>query len=130
MYATQSSRLGVPRHTTVSPLSLMRFRPSTFASGFRLASILFIPSTACSILFLYVERLAQASTLGIGREHVKAFFRREKCGFSRARVVGHASILTRCIAVGAVDGQSVIFSIRPRETASERAFFRDVDVCG
>jgi hypothetical protein len=39
MYATQSSRFGVPRHATVSPLSRIRFLPSTFASGFRLASI-------------------------------------------------------------------------------------------
>jgi hypothetical protein len=39
MYATQSSRLGVPRHATVRPLSRIRFLPSIFASGFRLASI-------------------------------------------------------------------------------------------
>jgi hypothetical protein len=72
----------------------------------------------------------QASTLGIGREHVKAFFRRAKCGFSRGCVIEYASILTLCIAVEAVDGQSVIFSVRPRETASERAFLGHVDVCG
>src|SRR5512136_2360426 len=39
MYATQSSRLGVPRHATVRPLSRIRFLPSIFASGFRLASM-------------------------------------------------------------------------------------------
>jgi hypothetical protein len=39
IYATQSSRLGVPRQAMVSPLSGKRRRPSTFASGFRLASM-------------------------------------------------------------------------------------------
>src|SRR2546426_12316048 len=39
MYATQSSRLGVPRHATVTPLRRRRRRPSTFASGFLLPSI-------------------------------------------------------------------------------------------
>src|SRR5713101_7072014 len=46
MYATQSSRLGVPRHATVSPLSRIRFLPSTFARGFRLASMLTVPSAS------------------------------------------------------------------------------------
>jgi hypothetical protein len=36
-YATQSSRSGVPRHAMVSPLSRSFRRPSTFASGLRLA---------------------------------------------------------------------------------------------
>src|SRR5438445_4466445 len=36
MYATQSSRLGVPRQATVTPLMRRRRRPSTFASGFLL----------------------------------------------------------------------------------------------
>src|SRR5712691_6973484 len=40
MYATQSSSSGVPRHAIVSPLSRSRFRPSTFASGFRLAGMI------------------------------------------------------------------------------------------
>src|SRR5260370_18577041 len=40
MYATQSSRFGVPRHAIVSPLSRNRFRPSTFARGFRLACMI------------------------------------------------------------------------------------------
>src|SRR5215468_5871701 len=94
MYATQSSRLGVPRHTTVSPLRRMRFLPSTFASGFRLASILAISSAACSrVSCCYLENAAQASTLGIGTEHVKAFFRRARCGFSRVDRTGHASML-------------------------------------
>src|SRR5262245_11362875 len=35
MSATQSSRLGVPRQATVTPLRRIRRRPSTFASGFR-----------------------------------------------------------------------------------------------
>src|SRR5215475_7293226 len=35
MYATQSSRFGVPRQATVTPLRRIRRRPSTFASGFR-----------------------------------------------------------------------------------------------
>jgi len=77
-----------------------------------------------------LENAAQASTLGIGTEHVKAFFRRAKCGFSRGERAGHASILTVVVPLEAVDGQSVIFSIRPRETASDRRFFRNVDVCG
>jgi hypothetical protein len=108
----------------------MRFRPSTFASGFRLASILTIPSAACSNLFFYFDNAMEGSTLGIAADHVKAFFRRARCGFSHRRPAGHASILTRCIPVEAVDGQSVIFSIPARETASSRAFFRDVDACG
>src|SRR2546426_3688748 len=37
--ATQSSRLGVPRRAMVSPLNGIRRRPSTFASGFRRASM-------------------------------------------------------------------------------------------
>src|SRR5713226_10116473 len=40
MYATQSSRFGVPCHAIVSPLSRNRFRPSTFARGFRLACMI------------------------------------------------------------------------------------------
>src|SRR2546422_1044558 len=43
MYATQSSRFGVPRHATVTPLKRRRRRPSTFASGFRLPSIVALP---------------------------------------------------------------------------------------
>src|SRR2546426_8840656 len=43
MYATQSSRLGVPRQATVTPLRRRRRRPSTFASGFLLPSIAFVP---------------------------------------------------------------------------------------
>src|SRR3989441_9075537 len=43
MYATQSSRLGVPRHATVTPLRRRRRRPSTFASGFLLPSIVVCP---------------------------------------------------------------------------------------
>jgi hypothetical protein len=44
--------------------------------------------------------------------------------------VGHASILTLFVLVEAVDGRSVIYSIRARGTASDRAFFHGVDVCG
>src|SRR2546422_6933980 len=44
MYATQSSRFGVPRHATVTPLNRRRRRPSTFASGFRLPSIVALTS--------------------------------------------------------------------------------------
>src|SRR5260370_37977311 len=40
MYATQSSRFGVPRHAIVRPLSRNRFRPSTFARGFRLTCMI------------------------------------------------------------------------------------------
>src|SRR5207247_852996 len=43
MYATQSSRFGVPRQATVTPLSRIFRRPSTFASGFRLPSIVLAP---------------------------------------------------------------------------------------
>jgi hypothetical protein len=82
------------------------------------------------VLFFSLDNAAQASTLGIGTDHVKAFFRRARCGFPRSPRVGHASNLTVRIPVEAVDGQSVIFSIHARETASERAFFRDVDACG
>jgi len=78
----------------------------------------------------HLENAAQASTLGIGTEHVKAFFRRAKCGFSRGERAEHASILTVVVPIEAVDGQSVIFSIQARETASDRPFFCSVDVCG
>src|SRR5216683_7708183 len=69
MYATQSSRFGVPRHAIVSPLSRNRFRPSTFARGFRLA---------CMIAVLHQEvRVRGPKTSegdrSVSREHSRKF---------------------------------------------------------
>src|SRR5713226_8406299 len=69
MYATQSSRFGVPRHAIVSPLSRNRFRPSPFARGFRLA---------CMIAVLHQEvRVRGPKTSGgdrsVSREHSRKF---------------------------------------------------------
>src|SRR6266849_4925641 len=69
MYATQSSRFGVPLHAIVSPLRRNRFRPSTFARGFRLA---------CMIAVLYQEvrvrgPKASEGDRGVSRETSRKF---------------------------------------------------------
>src|SRR5712691_11890176 len=77
-----------------------------------------------------LESGAQRTTLGTRANHVKASFRRARCGFSRSRRAGHALLLSVFEPLEAVDGWSVIYSIHDCRTASDRAFFRGVDVCG
>src|SRR6266436_5859452 len=77
-----------------------------------------------------LESGAQRTTLGMRANHVKASFRRARCGFSRSWSAGHALLLSVFEPLEAVDGWSVIYSIHDCRTASDRAFFRGVDVCG
>ncbi|PYX04631.1 MAG: hypothetical protein DMG85_17180 [Acidobacteria bacterium] len=71
----------------------------------------------------HLETGAEATTLGMRVWRVKTSFQRLKCGFSRGRRVGPASIAYVFDPIEAAEGRSVIFSLRACRTASGRAFF-------
>src|SRR3989449_10770217 len=135
MYATQSSRLGVPRHATVTPLRRRRRRPSTFASGFLLPSIVVCPLQERPVDATAVQRSNKrepsranltSGVISVSRSRFSAKSASER----RGREGGPAwnpAILRGALSV---DERTVIFWRRVREPAPDRALSSYVDTGG
>src|SRR2546428_6485343 len=134
MYATQSSRFGVPRHATVTPLRRRRRRPSTFASGFRLPSIVRLTSRYAMPVGSDRGRTVVGRAMIIARQpyerhdfSVKTSFVRAKCARACDGTLRAAWNRRIFGVVLSVDERIVIFRDPGCETASDRAISSAVD---
>jgi hypothetical protein len=117
----------------VIPLSRIRFRPSTFASGLRVTSIHDLRDP----LGEWVHRTSEedesdhnAPTLLTWKKNVKGSFRRDRRAFSQIECGEPRPDRRFTETPSAVDGGTRSFRSRAPEAASNRANSATVDNCG